>query len=181
MNATMKRAVGRLTSDKKKFALMLTLLAFGMLLWGRLLLQGVPKTATAKPIAQSVVAETQAVVASDSKPAGAVVRLAIPAGVGRDLFSVDPSPYNRTAMTPMVQVVRKSDPQVSDDSIRSAVIMQSAGGLVLQSIVTGENPRVVINGVLLAPGQSIEGFTLVKVDDRTVWLENQGIVIRLRM
>lgn len=39
----------RLTADRRKFGAFLTLVALGLLLWGRLLLHNVPRTATAEP------------------------------------------------------------------------------------------------------------------------------------
>jgi hypothetical protein len=181
----LNNVIHQITSDKKKLGVMLCALAIGLLLWGRLLLQGVPRTATADDPAVSAMdphnspVETYSA-AQPAKPMP-VVHVDLPSKPGRDLFGMDPSRYRRTPGSGPGTRGAKSTQVTPDEDPQIAVVREEAIELRLESVLTGTQPRAYINGYLLAPGDEYEGFTLIKVTDRHVLLTKYGLIIRLRM
>jgi len=177
------KTIRQITADKKKLGIMICTLAIGLLLWGRLLLQGVPQTATA---GDETTKTAQSSPKDDNNPAASkrprpVVRVDLPAEPGRDLFGLDPSRYKRTFHGSENHDDAKSTQITPDVDPRVAAVYQEATELKLESVVTGNQPRAYINGLLLQPGDEVEGFTLVKVTDRNVILTKYGLFIKLRM
>ena len=185
MKQHLNQIIQQITSDKKKLGVMICALAIGLLLWGRLLLQGVPRTATADdPTKTAQAADNKA----DSSAASSlpdkplpVVHVDLPSDPGRDLFGIDPSRYKRTPGQGPSNPVAKSGRITPDDDPRTATVREEAAELKLESVLTGTQPRAYINGYLLAPGDEYEGFTLIQVTDRHVLLTKYGLIIRLRM
>jgi hypothetical protein len=182
MNRHVTHLVKTLKSDRKKALLLGGMVAVGMLLWGRLLLKQVPRTATAVPDVAAEVSgsdldlEALAAVA-EGRP---VVRLELPTAPDRDLFEINPSHYNRTAASDNADLEPNNRPGVSDDQ-EQRQLARLASGLRLQSVVLGTHPRAMINGRMLEVGQQIDGFTLLELDLRTAVLEIDGQRVRLRM
>jgi len=185
MRRHVDKLIYQLTADKKKLGIMLCALALGLLLWGRLLLQGVPRTATADD-------KTNAALAADNpenegrhtgalaKPR-ATVYVDLPAKPHRDLFGIDPRRYKQTRPMAASHIGPKSAQVMPDVDPRIAVVRHEAMELRLESVVIGTRPRAYINGHLLAPGEQYEGFTLIQVTDRHVLLTKYGLLIRLKM
>lgn len=185
MRQHLDNLIRQATADKKKLGIMLCALALGLLLWGRLLLQGVPRTATADDPSKSAQKidnkpGTDEQPSQNDKPMP-VIHVDLPASPGRDLFGIDPSRYRRNPAALRDTSVAKSTQVTPDEDPRVAAVRQEAGELRLQSVVTGIRPRAYINGRLLAPGDEYEGFTLIQVTDRHVLLTKYGLIIRLRM
>lgn len=168
-------------SNPRKLAIIAVLLSAAMLLWGRLLLKQVPRTATAEPGAVEVVAV--------SEPAGSpaeaaplpVVYVDLPEHLPRDLFSFGAEGGGWATKINSGPMQEKLVPKRSDEHLRSAAVRKAAEQLELQSVVTGEQPRAVINGRLFAPGDVCDGFTLIEVARRHVLLEQNGVIVRLSM
>lgn len=185
--------VRELTADKKKTSFMLCALSLGLLLWGRLLLQGVPRTATAEDPIKTAKAtdntpgnstDSTLGIAPDNTPENVEIRVIpvdLPAGSHRDLFGIDPSRYRRTNPRAYGGDRPKSASVTSDVDSRIAVVRDEAQDLKLEIVLIGTRPRAYINGRLLAPGNEYEGFTLIKVTDRHVILTKYGLLIRLKM
>lgn len=102
MNEHIKRIKTQLLADKKKLSIMTALLAVALLMWGRLLLQKVPRTATAEPVAAVVTDATPVTVATSSvlRP---VVHLPQTQPLQRDLFALDATHYQRVAVMRMTR------------------------------------------------------------------------------
>jgi len=185
MRDHLNQLIRQLTADKKKLSIMLFALALGLLLWGRLLLQGVPRTATADdPDKQAQAADnppSNAGVGHRARKAAPVVHVDLPSSPGRDLFGIDPSRYRWPPEGGRSDIGPKSAQVTPDVDPRMAVVREQAMELRLESVVTGTRPRAYINGHLLAPGDEYEGFTLIQVSDRHVLLTKHGLIIRLRM
>ncbi len=151
------------------------LLAVGLLLWGRLLLKEVPRTASAWE-------QLTAQIDSGSNPitrgAGGTIELAEPGPMTRDLFQLDPSRYRRTRSDDGGSGGAKFGGPDAENDIRTAVL-SAAGGLRLTSVIEGEAPLVIINNRLLRRGDTIEGFTVIRLERRSVILERQGIKVRV--
>ncbi len=185
MKHRIDRLIAQLTADKKKLGVMLCAIAIGLLLWGRLLLQGVPRTATADDPNKTAQADgatpKDAGKVRKSERPKPVVYVDLPDGPGRDLFGFYPNRYNPTYPGGGGDSSAKSAQVTPDVDHRVEAVRQEASELVLESIVTGTRPRAYISGRLVAPGEEVEGFTLVKVTDRHVILTKYGLFIRLRM
>jgi hypothetical protein len=48
-------------------------------------------------------------------------------------------------------------------------------------VITGSDPRAMINGRLLQVGQSVDGFELLEIHERSVILRMQDVKLRLGM
>lgn len=185
MRQHLENLIHQITADKKKLGIMVCALALGLLLWGRLLLQGVPRTATADDPAKT------AQKTDNNDPSGGnnpqndkplpVVHVDLPATPGRDPFGIDPSRYKRNLGASHRTSAAKSTQVTPDEDPKTAAVRQEAMELRLESVVTGTRPRAYINGRLLAPGDEYEGFRLIQVTDRHVLLTKYGLIIRLRM
>lgn len=199
MSAQEKTEAGKprkMGAEKKKAAALLGLVAVGLLLWGRLLIQQVPRTVVANPSA-SASAETpgnpageipadqgsgalaMAPLRSQARP---VVTVDLPTNLCRDVFTFDASRYTRVVKDEIApRPVEKSVVKTTDEKVRVTPGAPQANGLVLQTTIQGEHPRAMINGQVLTPGQKINGFVLRKVLPRQVILEMNGVEIRLEM
>lgn len=191
MNATIARFKRQLLADRRKLAAMTCLLAVALLLWGRLLLKDVPRTAVAKPgerVAASVeggaaVAPVKAVADKNARP---VVTVAMYPAPQRDLFAFDPR-YFPMADVPQgnTSLVDKSPDKLTDDSFKQQqlqlLVQSQAKALKLQSTLLGGTSRAMINGNLLEVGQTIQGFLLKEVRSRAVVIEKDGVEVMLEM
>lgn len=184
MSPWMQKQWKLLTQDKKKFALIVGLGCVMLLLWGRLILKQVPRTAVAKPAPSSAVSTatspaTEAlrrkVIAAD-KP---IVEVPLPTVSRRDLFAMDLAEYP-TDM-PVQKTQRNEQPQVSSQDQTEQELRSMVGRIRLQSTVLGAHPCAVINGQILQIGQSYESLVLKQVQSRQVILEYKGRLVRLRM
>jgi hypothetical protein len=169
--------IAELRSSPVKATLIAVMLVTGMLLWGRLMLKQVPKTASAG------VAEmfSDASEGETSWPEALTTRelaLEIPPPVMRDLFELDPNRYKRTSKPADLPTDPKLAPGISDYQ-RQVAVVSAARALRLQSIVEGEDPLVLIDGQLLRTGQVVKGFTIQSIEARAVVLEMEGVRVRL--
>ncbi len=176
----------QLTADKKKLCLMLGLLAVGLLLWGRLLIKDVPRTATAKPAVQAAATGpasepfTAQAMGADTGPAVTVV-VDLPRSLTRDMFALDTSGYPQAKKGEDSSVPAKAPVETPDKAYRVAKATQAARGLTLEGVILSDDPSVIINGQLLQEGQQIDGLTVYRIENRKVVLEMDGVYIRLGM
>jgi hypothetical protein len=178
----LKQLLRRLTADKKKLSVMVGLLAVLMLLWGRLILKEVPRTATASPDVTQVSSLFKTAPRLEPSEAVHKVEMQAPAEVSRDLFAINTDAYATLKIKPVVeQVAAKSVDDSSDEHVKVAAVMQAVKGLRLQTTMQGPQPLALINGQLIQVGQSIRGFALVEVLPRQVILRMNGIDIHLEM
>ena len=189
MNALWKLRNG-LLADRRKLGVMLTLALVAMLLWGRLLMKNVPRTAVADPqaaiaaIAPGTPAAASAKTADKPRPASVIVPRYPP--VRRDLFAFDPLFYGvveKPEATGPVQAKSSDDPsdEEKERQQRRLAVRAAAKQLTLQSTLLGTVNRAMINCVLLEPGQMILGFELTDVRSRQVTLVRDGIEVKLEM
>lgn len=175
----------QLMADKKKLSILVTMVLVGLLLWGRLLMQNVPKTATAMPVPRKATAATS----SDKTAASAtnaklnVIEASLFDTADRDLFAVNGAGYPRIEKGEENSTgVTKSVVDSADGSSKAqAAIEHEAQGLKLQSTILGARPRAMINGTLVAPGETVQGFELVEIRPRAVTVKKDGVVVVLEM
>lgn len=178
--------------NPRKAALLVVLLGFAMLLWGRLLLEQVPRVASAEPdsVAQARHAggamtaaeldEQWADLTSLVEPGPPPVSMGLADRIKRDLFALRRDRFERIRKDEKSSAPEgKSLPEPVDEMSRLEAVRDAAAGLRLESIVTGNPPRAMINGRIVAPEQQINGFTLVRVAARFVLLEREGVTVRL--
>jgi len=180
MSRGMNRIWKSLLADRRKASAVVVLLAIGLLLWGRLMLKQVPRTATADPEPEAAMVEGLGEV--DPAPLLPVVELPATSGApSRDLFAFDPSLFIPVEQTDLSGDPAKSASTVSDDTSVERMVHEASKELRLQSTLFGESPRAMVNGRLLELGDEIAGFELVHVGERSAVLEKQGYRIRLEM
>ncbi len=179
----------RLTADRRQFYVLCSLAALGLLLWGRLMLQKVPRTAVADPPAQSAKAEQptkpgqpNATDEAETPVEPPLERIEIeiepPAAPTRDLFVFEPTLFRPIKVED--QTNTQTQPKTVDPSPDrhqlEAELRQRLGELQLQTTVffNGE-PRAMINGKIRKIGDTVRGFKVTKIEQRSVVLEALGI------
>lgn len=187
MKQKLNRAWRQVTADKKKFGILVTVAAVGLLLWGRLiLLEDVPKIATADPnaAAQSD-GTTPNGPALQGAPAGPVlpsleeVSVTLSEDLPLNLFAFR---HNRYKPLPSEDSGDGGSQLTgSTDDERKRELVELARSLRLQSVIQGESPAIVINGEVLRVGDSIEGFELVSFNENTAKLTREGLTFLLSM
>lgn len=169
MNRAMTQWMDRVGLDRRKTILAALLMLAMLALWGRLLLSGQPRTAAAETSGAST--------ATVVKTPPAVVHVSLTEELAGDPFAVNliPTPLTPTVkIEPAFPVTPKLQPVSTDIPSRQTT-------LVLQSTMLGQRPRAVINGQVVAPGQTIHGHRLIEVRPREVVLERNGVQIVLGM
>ncbi|MEM9752793.1 MAG: general secretion pathway protein GspB [Planctomycetota bacterium] len=178
MNQVIRDYLAELKASPVKTGVIGLLLAFGLLLWGRLLLKDVPRTASADDPVAAAVAANLGVNANGDPPN--TIRLAEPPPLERDLFGLDPTRYRRTSDSEEPASGEKLGPGATEDSVQAAVV-SAARQLRLTSFIEAEEPVVMINNRPLRRGDTIDGFTVLAIQGRSVVLENQGVKVRLSL
>lgn len=182
MTPYLKQLVRKLTADKKKLSVMVGLLAVLMLLWGRLLLKEVPRTAVAEPEPGQVADTSASPWASPNQASFEKVEVHLPQTLSRDLFSLDISGFTQLKNKNVVEVkTEKSPGDLSDEQLKASQVRQAATGLKLQTTMQGAVPLALINGQYVQVGEQIRGFELVRILPRQVVLRMNGIDIYLEM
>ena len=191
MKKKMRRLWRQVTADKKKFGILVTVFAVGLLLWGRLiLLEDVPKIATATdPTTEGQPAQADPGAAPPPAPEAAPQIQALPEVQTRlrdrlalDLFAFRYDRYNRIPQeeTPPI-TVEDPDPAVDEDVRRRELQEDLVEHHELQSVILGDRPRIVVNGRLYRVGDSFDGFEIVSFTDRSATLTRDGLTFRLEM
>jgi len=183
---TLRRQV---MADKRKLGVMCSLCLVALLLWGRLLMKNVPRTAVAVPEAAMASAGGQTPDGSSVKPdqpAKPPVVVARYGPVDRDLFAFDPSHYaikqpRENGGNPPAKLVAEKTDEIKQQQQRRLAVRAAASQLTLQSTLLGNVKRAMINGELLEPGETIHGFELIDVKARQVTLVRDGIEVTLEM
>ncbi|MEM6258502.1 MAG: hypothetical protein AAGI37_09345 [Planctomycetota bacterium] len=187
MNKKMNRLWRQITADKKKFGILVTVAAVGLLLWGRLiLLEDVPKIATADPDAQAqaggVTTDEAAAAGGDlalNLPALPVVKAALSEDLTLNLFAFRHNRYKPLPTEESADRAVQSGARTDDERKRELVEM--ARSLRLQSVIQGKSPAIVINGEVLRVGDSIDGFELVSFNERSARLTREGLTFLIKM
>ncbi len=182
----------RITGDKRKLGVMFALLCVAMLLWGRLLLKDVPRSAVAEPAA-SQAPDTEPDKNIDSGPSTPqsrladrpVIQVSLVDRVARDPFAFDPTRFPRIGNEDETAAVRTKlvEEPTDDDQQRQShkAIELAARRLNLQSTLLGAQSRAMINGQLLSVGESIQGFELIDVRSRQVTVRKDNVEVVLEM
>ncbi|MEM9753503.1 MAG: hypothetical protein AAF916_08970 [Planctomycetota bacterium] len=156
------------------------LLACGLLLWGRLLLKEVPRTASAwDPLALQAEPD-KGVSEAARRASNGALELKEPPPLARDLFGLDPNRYRRTSDSNLEISEAKPAAVATEDTLRAAVV-SAARQLRVTSVIEGEDPVAMINNRALRRGDTINGFTVLGFQGRSVVLEKDGVKVRLSL
>lgn len=192
MNKRLQMIVMEMKHDRKKFAMMCTLFAVGLLLWARLLiLQDVPKTGFADPVHNNTASQTRTIAPEGTENVPfqelPIVYLDTSSQLTRDFFSPLTLP---PAGPDQDNHVTRSHPNTDDELSevagaefreRQEAFKADAERLKLESVILGEVPVAVINGKVLRVGDDIDGFVLEKVSARYVVLRRDEFRVDLKM
>ena len=191
MNKKLKRAWRQATADKKKFGILVTMMAVGLLLWGRLiLLEDVPKIATADdPNAPPADVGSPAPLADGSEafedapvlPPLPEVRVALSEDLTLNLFAFRHNRYRPLPIEDSSEAGVQSGDGSDDEQLTRRELVELARGLRLQSVIQGASPAIVINGEVLRVGDSIDGFELVSFNNRSAKVTREGLTFLLTM
>jgi hypothetical protein len=169
-----------LLADRKKLSIMASLLAVALLLWGRVLLKRVPRTAVASPPAAAAVegSPRDANREESINHINKTVYVDLASVLSRDLFAIDSSRFAQIPLSPVDSITQeKSRPQSADEQGMAQVV----SSLRLQSTVLGPQPRAVIDGVSVTAGQEFKGFLIKEIQQRQVIVERNGMIFLLKM
>jgi hypothetical protein len=175
MSSSLQRTWKKLTADKKRFGLMVSLLVVGLLMWGRLLLKQIPKSAVAQPGANQTEPEDMAGVDGFRLDGRKTVSVSLSDVSERNLFSLHDTDYKKMAEK-SVPVADKPNlpPKKTENEIRAEFrtqLQEQVAGLSLKTVVLGANPQALINDrIYPMGGQPLPGFVISKVTSRTVTL-----------
>ncbi|QDU70201.1 hypothetical protein [Mucisphaera calidilacus] len=177
MNSWWDQLVSSYKAQPTKVIALAGMSVFGLLLWGRLLLTDPPRVATADPEPTVNQAETRS--AEDARPSAESTikpELVVPVShnAPRNLFQA----RDVASTGPSASTGEESQTD-SDDSPSRTMIRERAQQLSLQAVVLGSEPRAVINGTTVRPGQAIDGFKLLRVGRRHADLEMHGTTVRI--
>ena len=187
MKTKLNRMWRQVTADKKKFGILVTMVAVGLLLWGRLiLLEDVPKIATADdPNAPAQAAQTPATPGTETADSAPVlpplpsVEVALSEDLTLDLFTFRHNRYKPLPSEESAGNGAQLEGLTAEERKRELVEM--ARSLRLQSVIQGRSPAIVINGEVLRVGDSIEDFELVSFNERSAILTREGLKFKLKM
>lgn len=183
MNKQLNRLWRQMTADKKRFGIMLSLVAVGLLLWGRLiLLEKVPRIATADP-------DPPAAAPGEDTPtvrALPTVAVDLPESLALNPFALRPDRYKPIPVEDSGEEPVQPDPSDADELDRREALLDEARGMVLQGVLQGASPSAVIDGVRVHVGDAVGGYTVIELDprQRQVKLRSQDfpdLVVNLRM
>lgn len=166
MKQWMRRTWKQLTADKRRFSLALSLALIGLLMWGRLLLKQVPKTAIADPDA---VAESVEDPAGSSRLTWKTVEVELSDVCARDVFALDAGEYSKLPDTNVKPPPNLPD-QKSEEEVK-AELARRLSALKVKSVLMAARPQALINDRFFGVGdEPVEGFVITKISPHSVTL-----------
>lgn len=183
MNKKLNRLWRQVTADKKRFGIMLALVAVGLLLWGRLiLLEEVPRVATADPDAN----EADTTPPPPAARALPTVAVDLPDALALNPFALRPDRYKPLPVEETGEEPVQPDLAYADELDRREALLDEARGMVLQGVIQASTPFAVIDGVRVYVGDTVAGFIVIELDprERKVKLQSEAfpdLVVNLRM
>jgi hypothetical protein len=180
-----------LLKDPKRSSVLAGLGVVMLVLWARLLLNG-PASATASLIRRSVAAITDSPAPMMRGPSSNPVLdwLAQPKRpVQRNLFAIKLDYYARaagkTASSESQDDPTKPPADEADQARQQQILLDNlqtqAAKLKLQTTLMGTTPRAMVNGQLVKEGDTVEGFTVVKIAPRKITVQQDGAVLEIEM
>jgi hypothetical protein len=170
MSQALPRFLKRMMANRKQFGFMVALAIVALLMWGRLLLKDVPRTAVADPEPGR-----QAAAAPDAGAAQAIARrpivsVEISDPAPRNLFNLKSDEFAKVER-PNVIPAPNPVPEKSDEA-RRAELSAKLKDLKLKSTIMGERPAALMNDRLFHEGtEPVPGFTITRITQHSVFLK----------
>lgn len=194
MNLQLRRMWLQLTSDRKRFGLLLGAVLVGLLLWTRIIVvSNLPRTAVAEDGDGAQAGLKTSVPSSAASASKAAIEIAVPAALTRDPFVISPDYFPKpTALVEMHQEAGKSQPPTVEDAEQ----LQARRTTQLRALVErfkleaamAKGEMAVISGKAYRQGDVVAGdgsepvkFQLVEVRHRSVILECEDRQFELKM
>lgn len=175
----LKQLANTLFTDRKKIVTVLALVVVGLLLWGRLLLKQVPRSAVADQLAK---AANTSQGSSDNFRVASVQRpkafVSVPNDGARDNFAMESSVYDN------FRYELKNNDQGKLHSNNAEITEDTDGPQFRQEELTLDGlagQSVVVNGQAVKLGQRIGGWKLIWIGHRHVILQRKGKQVELKM
>ena len=175
----------QITADRRRFGILCAMCLVGLLLWARIIISKLPRTAVADEEAQASQAQGSTARDSDNKESGPRT-VSLWQTPRRDPFLIGDEYYPRPTNIPSLNAeTGKSGPEHADDPQHAEAryveyLRAEVAKLELEAVMTG-NPMAVINGRMYRPGSNVSppgnkelSFQLVEVSERSVILEVEG-------
>jgi hypothetical protein len=194
---SLHRIKSEILADKKKASILSGLVAIALILGVRAMVSGKGGPASSARAATSSAAPgAQGAGADQSVDAEARVRelitrwraFAHPSQAERDLFALSEADFpHPSEPEPITTEGAKSADQTDDETLRRQAIAQAVASITLKSTLVGEKPVAVMSipsltgrrDVLVRTGDSIAGFTVTRITQGRVSLEQDGMQAEL--
>lgn len=150
--------------NRKKAIALTVLVTMLAIVWGRNLLTKPGKASAASGSSQPILPDPR----DDPLlvPSGPPVEIDWPPALGRNPFAVDQLAFKQR---PVEVQTDSGDPR------------PGASGLKLNLTFLGDAPRAIINGRTLHVGETVEGFTVERIELRRVILKRGDVEVTLEM
>lgn len=183
------RLTAELCRDKKKTSMLVCLVVIAGVLAGKMLVRQIASVdASQGPTgSQLVVSEANSAdtlkASAEASQAGRSVPAPHAAAFTKDIFRIQwdqfasrdkPAGSAGTAKTAMVRVM-------SVDQAKRRVIESQARRLVLQSVIGGTTPTVIINERVVRLGRTINGFKVISVAAHSCVVQKDGIILTVQL
>jgi hypothetical protein len=113
----------------------------------------------------------------------------------RNLFQVDLTQYPRDGSRPKQAGGASADTfwhdleksmsdradQEKQRQVELDVLKKDASELKLQTTIDGSTPKAIVNGVLVGEGDVVAKFRIVRIENRRIVIEREGIRFEIRM
>jgi hypothetical protein len=194
MNLKLRRLWIQLTSDKKRFGLLLAVVAVGLLLWTRIIVvSNLPRTAIAEDREAAKAKSTVKVPSSTTGITRATIEIDAPPVVTRDPFVISPDYFPKpTALVEMHQEAGKSAVSTAEDAeqlkARRTTQLRALVERFKLEAAMAKGEMAVISGKTYRQGDVVDGdgsesvkFSLAEVRHRSVILECEDRRFELKM
>jgi len=195
MQLALRRLWIQMTSDRRRFGILVGVCLVGMLLWARVIIVAKPpRTAIAEESANDVADASNGRGNLNSPPdktRGVAAPVVLALSPPRDPFRINPQYFPKpTEPNPSGQEQAKSVSTTAEDAERgerrTEAIVAAAGGLKLEAVMKGAQLAVIDGrttrvGDHLFAGKDMLEFVLIEVGERSVMLECESRRIELKM
>ena len=183
------RLAAELRRDKKKTTMLVGLVVIAGVLAGKILVKqissaGASQGPTGSALVVSEASSAGALKASaEASQAKKSTRTPHAAAFTKDIFRIQwdrfaskgrPVSSARADKTARVRVM-------SVDQTKRRVIESQAQRLVLQSIIGGTTPTVIINGRVVRLGRTINGFRVISVAAHSCVIQKDGVILTIQL
>jgi hypothetical protein len=114
---------------------------------------------------------------------------------GRNLFQIDLSQYATDGSRPKSSggatrdtfwhdLEKSMNDRADQDKQRQVLVdalKADAGNLKLQTTTGGSSPKAIVNGILVGEGDVVAKFRIVRIENRRITVEREGITFEVRM